>query len=83
MSTETILLILITTLLSILIIVDIVVGVMAAKLIGETRKVVAKAEGVVDSVESAAEVFKGATGRLAFLKLIQNIIKLVQGGRKK
>ncbi len=52
------------------------------KLLASVRQVVAKAEGVVDSVESAAEVLKDTGGRLAFLKLIRNIIKLVQGSRK-
>ncbi len=52
------------------------------KLLASVRRVVDKAEGVVESVESAAEILKDTGGRLAFFKLIRNIIKLVQGSHK-
>ena len=81
-ATETALLIILTTLLSILLIVTILVMVAAYKLLGIVKTVAAKAETVVESVESAAEVFKDTQGRLAALKLIRNIIKLARKGSK-
>jgi hypothetical protein len=47
------------------------------KLVSSLRRVVEKAEEVVDSVESAAEVFKDTQGKLALIKVVRNIIKLV------
>jgi uncharacterized protein (UPF0335 family) len=52
------------------------------KLVSSIRRVVEKAEDVVDSVESAAEVFKDAQGRMAVFKLIRNIIKVAKRSRK-
>ena len=81
-TTDTVLVIILTSLLSILFLVYIAIAVAIFKLIKAVRKVVDKAEDVVDSVESAAEVFKDTGGKLAFLKLIRNIIKMSQGGKK-
>lgn len=52
------------------------------KLLKSVQRVVERAEDVVESVESAAEVFKDTQGRLALFKLIRNIIKLAQRSRK-
>ncbi len=49
--------------------------------VNQAKKVVKKAENVVDSVEAAADVFKDTQGRLALLKLIKNIIKLAKRSR--
>lgn len=81
--TETILVIILTSLLSIFFIMCIAVMAAVFKLVKVVKQVVAKAENVVDSVEEAAEVFKDTGGRLAIFKLIRNIIKLTnQKGRK-
>ncbi len=79
---ETTLLIIVGSLLSIFIILCIAVAAMAVKLISSVRRVVTKAEGVVDSVENAADVLKDAHGRMALFKLVRNIIKVVQRSRK-
>jgi hypothetical protein len=73
-TTDNVLLIIITTLLSIVVV--------AFKLLSSVRRVVSKAETVIDSVESAAEVFSDTKGNLAVFKLIRNIVKLVQRSRK-
>jgi biopolymer transport protein ExbB/TolQ len=77
-TTDTILLIIVSALLSILLLSTIFLVVMAVKLISSIKRVTAKAEELVDTVESAADVLKDTKGRLAFFKLIRNIIKLVQ-----
>jgi hypothetical protein len=76
-STE-ILLTVLTVLLSIFFIIMIAVAVGIFKLVSMVKRVVVKAESVVDSVESAAEVLKDTSGRMAFFKLIRNIMKIVK-----
>ena len=80
--TETVLAIILTSLLSIFFVLCIAVVVAVLKLIKVVKQVVLKAENVVDSVEEAAEVFKDTSGRMAFFKLIRNIIKLANKERK-
>lgn len=79
-TTTDILLIVVGVLLSVFIIVCIAVTVGLLKLVSSLRALVDKAEGVVDSVESAAEVFKDTSGKLALFKVIRNIIKMVNKG---
>jgi hypothetical protein len=55
---------------------------MIIKLAKAVRTVVAKAEHVVDSAEAATEVLKNASGPLAFLKLVRNIMKMSEKFRK-
>ncbi|HEX4773998.1 MAG TPA: hypothetical protein VH234_00580 [Candidatus Saccharimonadales bacterium] len=81
-TTDQVLLIILTSLLSLFFIFWIAVIIIVIKLIGEVRRVVARAEEVVDSVESAAEVLRDTQGRLAFFKLVRNILKVVNGRRK-
>ncbi len=82
-TTDTVLLIILTSLLSLLFILCIAVGVGILRLVGDVRRVVAKAEDVVDSVESVADVFKDTKGRMAFFKLVRNIVKLAKGSHKR
>jgi hypothetical protein len=84
-TTDTVLLSIVTALLSILILLGIAVAVAALRLIFAARRAVKKAELVIDSVESAAEVFKNTEGRLALFKLIRNIVQVTKKakGRRK
>ncbi len=77
-TTDNVLLIVLTSLLSILILIGIMIAISAFNLIISVRRVVAKAETVVDSVESAAEVLSDAKGRLALFKLIRNIVRITK-----
>lgn len=81
-TTETVLLIVVGSLLSIFIALCCTVAIVSIKLVNTVREVAEKASDVVDSVESAAEVLKDTSGRLAFFKLIKNIIKFSQKGKK-
>ena len=81
-TTDQVLVIILITLLSIFFIMCIVAVTALVKLINATRQVVSKAEDVIDSVESAAEVFKNTQGKLAIFKLINNIIKMTYKGKK-
>lgn len=80
-TTESVLLIIVTTLLSIFIVLCIAVVVVILKLVSSVKQVVARADSVVDSVESAADVFKNVGGKVSLLKLIKNIYDVTQ--RKK
>lgn len=51
------------------------------KLVSSVKQVVAKAENAIDSVESAADIFKNVGGKVSIFKLVKNIIDLTQ--RKK
>ncbi|MEK7599948.1 MAG: hypothetical protein AAB462_02850 [Patescibacteria group bacterium] len=82
-TTEEVLVIVLTVLLSIFIILCIAFVAGLVQLLSTVRRVAAKAEDVIDSVESAAEVLKDTQGRMAFFKLVSNIMKLTQKGRKK
>jgi uncharacterized protein YoxC len=82
-TTDTVLLIILTSLLSLFFLLCIALVIGLLKLLSSVRRVIDKAEDVVDSVESAAEVFKDTQGRLALFKLIKNIVKLAQRSHKK
>lgn len=82
-TTDQVLLIIITVLLSILLLTTIIAVVGLVKLINVVRRVVLKAEDVVDSVESAAEIFKDTEGSLAAFKVIRNIIKVANKRSRK
>lgn len=81
-TTDSIFLIVLSSLLSLFTLLGIVILIMVLKLLGNVKRVVAKAENVVESVESAAEVLKDTSGRLAFFKLVRNIMKVVQRSQK-
>lgn len=81
-TTDTVLLIILTSLLSLFFILCIALVIGLIKLLSSVKRVVGKAEDVIDSVESAAEVLKDTQGRLAFFKLVRNIVKIVQRSRK-
>lgn len=75
-TTDEVLVITLTVLLSIFFIMCIVLVSVSVKLVNSLRRVAEKAEEAVDSVEAAAEALRGASGKMAFIKLINNIIKM-------
>jgi hypothetical protein len=77
-TTDTVLLIILTSLLSLFFLLSIVAVAMIIRILTSVRRVVARAENVVDSVEAAADVLKDAGGKLAVFKLIKNIIDMAQ-----
>ena len=81
-TTDTVLLIIITSLMSIFFLLAIAAAIAVLKLITTIKNAVSKAESVIDSVESAAGVFKDASGPMAAFKLIKNILDLVQKHKK-
>lgn len=78
MTAESVLLIILSVFLALFLLLAIIAVVLVIKLIKMIKLIVAKAETVIDSVESAADVVKNASGPLAAFKVIKNIVDLVQ-----
>lgn len=72
-----ILVIVLACLLGVFLILSIVVSVLAIKVVGSIRRIVAKGEQVIDSAEAAAEMFKKAAGPLGVLRTLTNIVETV------
>ena len=81
-TTDTVLLYIVTILLSLLFLFGIFVLIAIQRLIATVQRAVQHAEDVIDSVGSAAEIFKNTEGRLAVFKLIRNIIKMSKKARR-
>ncbi len=81
-TTDTTLLIILTSLLSILLLIFIATMVVIFKLVRSVQKVVIKAEDVIESVETAADNFKQASSHATTIKVIKNIFKLANKRRK-
>jgi uncharacterized membrane-anchored protein len=74
---------------TLLVILDVLVSLFFILLIGfaigllqvvkQVKRVVAKAEEVIVSVESAADVLRDTGGKFAFFKLLNNIMKMTKG----
>jgi asparagine N-glycosylation enzyme membrane subunit Stt3 len=54
----------------------------ALKVMKGVKRVVVKAETIVTSAESITEVFNNVSGPLAAVKLVQNIMKMVNKSKK-
>ena len=76
-TTDNVLLIILTSLLSLYFLLGIILLVLVIKTMHSVKRVVGKAEHVVDNAESVAEVLKDTSGKLAFFKILHNIINLV------
>lgn len=78
---ESILVIILASVLTLFLLVAVAVLVAGLKLLRQARRIAAKAEAAVDSVGTAATILKDTSGPLALLKLLRNIIK--HGNTKK
>lgn len=81
-SSDSNLLIVLTILLSAFFLVSIIVAILVIRILASINRVVAKAENVIDSVESAADVLKDVGGHLSIIKLVKNILDLIQRKKK-
>lgn len=77
-TTESILLIILAAFLALFLGLAIALTVLSIKLVNSVKEIVAKAGSVIDSVETAADVVKNASGPIATLRVIKNIVDLVQ-----
>ncbi len=79
---ESILVIIVSSVLVLFLIVSIVVLVLIAKLVTATKRVVERAEDLVETAGEAAEMLRDASGPLALFKLVRNFMKAVDKARK-
>jgi hypothetical protein len=79
---QSVLVIIVSSLLSIVLVMSIILLVVGIKLVKAVRKVVLKAEHVIDSAEATTDILKNAGGPLAVFKIIRNIVSTVDKFRK-
>ncbi|MCA9325034.1 hypothetical protein KDA23_03140 [Candidatus Saccharibacteria bacterium] len=80
---ESILVIITSSVLVIFLVLSIIATIMSIKIMKKVKRVVAKAEDVLDTAEEAAEAFKNVGGKMSFLKVVQNIVSMVNDHKKK
>ena len=78
---EQVIAIILSAFLAIFLIAGIVLLVLIIKLTKSIKKVVDKAENVIQSAESITDVFHNVSGPLALMKMIANIMKKVNKGK--
>ena len=76
-TSEHILVILLSTALAVLLVIAIFVGIEAYKLIKAVQRITDKAENVIQSAEHVSAAFANATGSMAVVKVVKNIISMV------
>ena len=76
-SVDTVFLIITACAISLFFILGAVLVALTIGLVRKARKVIAKAEDAIDSVEAAAVVLKNARGPVGVFHLLKNIIELV------
>jgi hypothetical protein len=81
-TTDQVLIIILSVLLIIFFSLLIAVTVGLLKIVSMVKQVVAKAELVVDNVESATEVIRDASGPMAAIRVLRNIIKMTNRNSK-
>lgn len=77
-----ILVIIVSSVLAIFLTVLIVLVVLAIKLIKQLKIIVDRAERAVDSVSTAGAMLRDASGPLAILKLVRNIVRHSNGSHR-
>ena len=80
-TTDSTVLLIVAVLLGIFFIISTITLIFVVRILSSINRVIDKAERVVNSVESAAEVLKDVSGKTAIFKLVKNIFDLTQ--RKK
>ena len=80
-STQETLTIILAVELAVFFLLLIITAVMGLKVASAVKRVADKAENVIDSVESAAEVLRDAKGKMAFFKLLNNIFGITRNGK--
>ncbi len=74
---ESILVIIVSSVLTLFLLVSIIVLVLVARLIAAIKRMVDHAEQVVETAGEAAEMLKNASGPLALFKVLRNVMKTV------
>ena len=79
---ESILVIIVSSVLTLFLVTFIVVLILVAKLVASLKRIVEHAEQVVETAGEAAEMLRNASGPLALFKVIRNVMKSMEKMRK-
>jgi hypothetical protein len=82
-TSEHILVIMLSTALAVLLVLAIAVAVQAYKLIKAVQRVTDKAEHIIQSAEHASAAFANATGSLAVVRVVKNVLEMVAKSKSK
>ena len=80
---EQILVITLASALAVFLVLAIIIAVMIIRLMKVLNRVAGKAEEIVDTAEKTAELVRGAVGQLSIVRLVQNVVDMVQKRTKK
>jgi len=78
-----VLVIILSSLLAVFLVIAIMAAVLIYKLVKKVRRVVEKGEHLIDSAESAAEMFKTAAAPAGMMRSLFNIIDVVTKHKRK
>lgn len=81
-TTQQILLIILSSALAVFLVVAIIIGILAIRLLITIRLITTKAEKLIETAEAAAEVFKKASGPVGIFSVVKNAIELFQQHKK-
>ncbi len=77
-----ILVIVLSVVLAIALLIAVIAGVIIVKILSEVRKLIARAEGVLDNVEAVGQFLKKTAAPMAITKVVANIVETVSLNRK-
>ncbi len=72
-----ILVIILSTILAICLLLAVISGVIIIKILSEVRKIIARAEDVLDNVEAVGQFLKKTAAPMAITKVVANIIETI------
>jgi len=81
-TTFDVLVIVLGCLLGLFLLLSIIASVLAIKVIGSIKRVVAKGEQVIDSAEAAADMFKRTAGPINAIKTIAHLVETLAKHKK-
>lgn len=81
-TTEQLLLIFLSAALAVLLVLAIIAMVLAIKLMKSIRRISEKAENIIEDVEQVGDTFRQAAGPLALLRVVSNIVSVVNKHKK-
>lgn len=82
-TTEHILLIALAAALALFLILAVVVASLVIRLLKTVNKITAKAEHIIETAENVGEVFRNASGPLALMRIVGNIVQTVTKASKR
>ena len=80
---ESILVIIVSATLTLFLLLAIFVLILIAQLVRSVKRIVERAEQVVETAGEAADMLRNASGPLALFKVVRNMVNAVENGKHK